>query len=128
MPRQIQQPLIEKLRTELEARAAELRPLVGELKDIEAALRALPKDGAVARRASHSNGRRTNAAATANRRRPRRTGRSERFLGIVKENPGITVSQVAKKMGVQASGLYGVQRSLAKEGRVKKSGTQLTAS
>jgi hypothetical protein len=127
MARQTQQPLIQKVRTDLEARAAELRPLVGELEQIEAALRALPKDGAVTRRPIGRVGRRTKTAANANRERTRRAGRSERFLGIVKVNPGITVSQVAKKMGVQASGLYAVQRNLTKERKVKKSGTQLTA-
>jgi ribosomal protein S25 len=127
MARQTQQPLIHKIRSELEARAADLRPLVSELKEIEGALQALPMDGAVTQRASGSNGRRAKTAGTTNRKRTRRTGRPERFLGIVKANPGITMSQVAKRMGVQASSLYRVQRSLTKEGKVKKSGTQLTA-
>jgi hypothetical protein len=43
-----QQPLIEKIRRDLEVRAAEIRRLVKELEQIEAALRALPMDGGVA--------------------------------------------------------------------------------
>jgi hypothetical protein len=45
----------------------------------------------------------------------RRGGRSELFLGIVKENPGITIAQVAKRTSVRASGPYSLQRALAKE-------------
>jgi hypothetical protein len=127
MARQTQQSLIQEVRSNLEERAAELRPLVRELQEVEAALRVLPKDGAVTRPARGRNVRRTSSVAKASSSRTRPSGRSERFLGIVKENPGITMARVAKKMGVQPSALYRIQHSLTKESKIKKSGTELTA-
>jgi transposase-like protein len=48
--------------------------------------------------------------------------RREQFLAAVKEQPGITVAQAAKKVGVPASQLYPVARSLHKEKAISKRG------
>jgi hypothetical protein len=124
MARRNQASFIEKFRSDLEARAAKLRPLVDELREIETALEALSSDGSTPRTARR-NTPRTSARTTA-RPRAKRAPRSQRFVRIVRANPGITVSGVAKKMGVQAAGLYGVANGLVKEGKVKKKGTKLT--
>jgi hypothetical protein len=103
-----------------------LKALIDELREIEAALETLSDSGArphtVARRRPPGS-----STQTADGPRARRSRRPQRFVRIVRANPGITVNGVAKKMGVQASGLYGVANNLVKEGQVKKEGTKLTA-
>ena len=113
---------LDQMRSSLEARAAELRPLVEELQQIEAALEVLSRNGAVRRRATKQ----VQRSATPSKRPTRRGQRSQRFLRIVKANPGITVTGVAKKMGVQASVLYRVANTLVSERKLKKSGTKLS--
>jgi predicted transcriptional regulator len=46
---------------------------------------------------------------------------------LIKENPGITASEIAKKMSIQPNYLYRVLGDLQKEGRVKKSGRSYSA-
>jgi DNA-binding IscR family transcriptional regulator len=41
---------------------------------------------------------------------------------MVKQNPGITASEIAKKMKIQPNYLYRVMADLEKQGRVKKDG------
>jgi hypothetical protein len=48
--------------------------------------------------------------------------RREQFLEAVQEQPGITVAQAAKKIGVSPSQLYPVARSLHKEKAISKRG------
>src|SRR3954447_14287306 len=123
MARRTQQSVLDRTRQSLNDRAAELRPLIQELQQIEAALEALPRNGAVGRTRTQDQRQRSTTPA---KRRTRRGQRAQRFLRIVKANPGITVSGVAKKMGVQPSGLYGVANALAKERKLKKNGTKLS--
>jgi predicted HTH transcriptional regulator len=57
------------------------------------------------------------------RRRARRGGtRADQAVKIVAENPGITASEVAKKMGIQPNYVYRVMSDLQKEKRVRKRG------
>ena len=57
------------------------------------------------------------------RRRRRRGGRSEQAVKLIKQNPGITVSELGKRMRLKAPNyLYRVLPDLEKEGRVKKKG------
>ena len=114
-------------RTELDNRLKELRPLYEEYLKLEKAKAALdgvdgPRrrgpgrpPGSGTRRAS-SNGRR--------RRRRRRGGtRAEQALAAVRENPGITVSELAPKVGIsQKNYLYRVMNQLADDGLVSKRG------
>jgi predicted transcriptional regulator len=46
---------------------------------------------------------------------------------LIKANPGISASEVAKKMRIKPNYLYRVLGDLQKEGRVKKSGRSYTA-
>jgi len=63
------------------------------------------------------------------RRRGRRGGtRSDQALKVVRENPGITVSEMAGKMSIkQPNYLYRVMNQLESEGAVTKTGKGYTA-
>ncbi len=57
------------------------------------------------------------------RRRRRRGGRSEQAVKLIKQNPGITVSELGKKMRLKAPNyLYRVLPELEREGRIRKKG------
>jgi DNA-binding IclR family transcriptional regulator len=43
-------------------------------------------------------------------------------MELVSANPGITISELAKKMGIKANYLYRVMPTLQKEGKVRKRG------
>jgi hypothetical protein len=79
-----------------------------------------PKGSTTTRRRS-TNGRR--------RRRGRRGGtRADQALKVVRENPGITVSEMAGKMSIkQPNYLYRVMNQLEGDGAVKKAGKGYTA-
>ena len=60
---------------------------------------------------------------SAGRRRRRRGGtRSDQAVKIVGANPGITASEIAKRMKIKPNYLYRVMGDLQKEGRVRKRG------
>jgi hypothetical protein len=108
-------------RREIEARLKELRPLVEEHARLERAAAALDgvTSGGGARRTQRRAGRRTGRR----RGRPRGSGtRAIQAHELVKGNPGITISELAKKMGIKANYLYRVMPTLQKEGKVKKRG------
>jgi DNA-binding MarR family transcriptional regulator len=46
-------------------------------------------------------------------------------LGLIRERPGITVSEIAKETGVDAPSLYRVVRRLQAEGTINKEGREL---
>jgi DNA invertase Pin-like site-specific DNA recombinase len=65
--------------------------------------------------------------AAAPTRRRRRGTRADQAVRLIKANPGITASEVAKKMRIKPNYLYRVLSDLQKEGRVKKSGRSYSA-
>jgi hypothetical protein len=77
----------------------------------------------------------TRARSTNGRRRPRRAGtrrraggtRAEQALQLIKSNPGITVPQIADKMGIRQNYLYRVTAALQKQGSVKRKGQGFSA-
>ncbi|MCA1679118.1 MAG: hypothetical protein LC777_09350 [Actinobacteria bacterium] len=117
-------------RSEIETRLKELKPLVEEYARLEAAAVALdgvpattlappparaPKKAPPRRRSS------TNGSAA--RGRPKGSGtRGAEALALVKENPGITIPQIAEKMGIKQNYLYRVLPGLAEDGQVTKDG------
>jgi hypothetical protein len=116
---------------EIEARLKELRPLVDEFHRLEAAVHALDGvDGARARAATATPARKRRSRASANgspgsgrRGRPRGSGtRSKEALAIVRENPGVTIPELADKMGIKQNYLYRVLPGLAQDGLVEKQG------
>lgn len=125
-------------RTEIGNRLNELKPLVDEYRRLEAATAAL--DGvpasngtappvieraaarATAPRAKTSKPR-SRSAAAGRRGRPKGSGaRGAQAVDLVKENPGITIPEIAEKMGIKQNYLYRVLPGLAKDGLVKKEG------
>jgi hypothetical protein len=88
-------------------------------------------------RAASANGRRTaTRAASANgRRRPRRARarrrggntRADQALQLIKSNPGISVPQIADRMGIRQNYLYRVTAALQKSGSVKRKGQGFVA-
>lgn len=51
--------------------------------------------------------------------------RQQDVLRLVSERPGISVAEIAKQLGVDATGLYGVVRRLQAKGQIRKDGTAL---
>ena len=97
---------------------------------IQAALKDLENEARSLERALAGFGdpqRRTSTPSTAPKRRRRRRAkpgqRRDQFLAAVKEQPGITVAQAAKKLGVDPpNALYVLAKRLAKEGEITKTG------
>jgi hypothetical protein len=123
---------LDEKRREMQQRLDELRPLVDEFHRLEAAVQALDGVGAPApsrgggtatrRRAPRTSG---PGAASGNGRRgrPRGSGtRGKQALELVRANPGITIPELADKMGIQQNYLYRVLPGLQKDGMVRKEG------
>ena len=64
------------------------------------------------------------ARSSAPRRRRRRRGgtRAEQAVKMVKDNPGSSASEIAKRMKIQPNYLYRVLGELEREGKVRKDG------
>jgi hypothetical protein len=129
-------------RNALEKRLGELRPLYEEYLNLEKVKDALhgvtgrrgpgrPKGSTSAKRGpGRPKGSTTRRRSTNGRRRRGRRGgtRAEQALKVVRENPGITVSELASKMNVkQKNYLYRVMNQLEGDGSVKKTGKGYTA-
>ena len=101
----------------------ELKPLVDEYHRLEAAVQAL--DGVSPRppppatpHALHEH-----RPGTGRRGRPRGSGtRGKQALELVRSNPGITIPELADKMGIKQNYLYRVLPGLQKDGMVRKQG------
>jgi sugar-specific transcriptional regulator TrmB len=128
---------LDEKRNEIGARLKELKPLVDEYQRLEAAAAAL--DGVPTRTAANGNGSGSTRRATARvkaasrnrgagggtgrRGRPKGSGtRGAEALALVKGNPGITIPEIAEKMGIKQNYLYRVLPGLAEDGLVKKDG------
>jgi CRP-like cAMP-binding protein len=107
---------LDEKRREIQQRLEELRPLVEEAERLEAALRALEglNGAAPTTRATGRTGRPG---------RPRGSGtRGKQALEIVRNNPGISIPEIAEKMGIKQNYLYRVMPGLQKDGLVRKEG------
>jgi hypothetical protein len=113
-------------RTDLDNRLKELRPLYEEYLKLEKAKAALEGvDGPRRRGPGRPRGSATTTRRPAGGRRRRRRGgtRAEQALAVVRDNPGITVSELAPKVGIsQKNYLYRVMNSLTDDGLVRKKG------
>ena len=104
---------VDQARTLLERR---LRELDEERKQVEAALAGL---GRTTRRGPGGRPRRTDGG----RRRRRGSTRADQAVKMIKSNPGITVSELGRKMKLNHPNyLYRVLPDLEKEGRIKRQG------
>jgi hypothetical protein len=116
---------LDEKRKEIRARLQELKPLVDEYHRLEAAVQALegvkPATTTAPRR-SRSTSTRTRTG-TGRRGRPRGSGtRGKQALELVRANPGITIPELAGKMGIKQNYLYRVLPALQKDGMVRKEG------
>ncbi len=119
---------------EIGARLKELKPFVDEYTRLEAAAAALDgvPDGATqtasagrgSARGTSARKRRGDEANRAKRRgRPKGGGtRANEALELVKASPGITISELAEKMGIKQNYLYRVLPGLQQNGLVMKEG------
>jgi hypothetical protein len=117
---------LDEKRKEIQARLKELRPLVDEYQRLEAAERALSgmdaKPASTAASTTTTRRRRT-SSSNGRRGRPRGSGtRGTQALELVAQRPGITIPELADAMGIKQNYLYRVMPSLAKDGKVRKSG------
>jgi hypothetical protein len=102
---------VDQARTLLERR---LRELDEERKQVQAALAGLGS------RTRRGPGR---PRGTSTRRRRSGSTRADQAVRIITQNPGITVSELGKKMKLNAPNyLYRVLPDLQKEGRIKRKG------
>jgi predicted Rossmann fold nucleotide-binding protein DprA/Smf involved in DNA uptake len=111
---------------DIDQRLTELRQEVAKL---EAARSALVggRRGPGRPRAASTRGRRrtsTTAGRRTRRSRGRRGGatRANQALELVRGNPGITIPQIAKQMGIEPNYLYRVLPRLQQEGQIKRDG------
>jgi hypothetical protein len=120
---------LDEKRREIAQRLVELEPLVDEYARLQAAAAAL--DGVAApdghagplRRAAARPPARKRGATHGKRGRPKGSGtRGLEALGLVKANPGITIPEIAAKMGIKQNYLYRVLPGLADDGLVVKDG------
>jgi DNA invertase Pin-like site-specific DNA recombinase len=99
--------------------------LEGELSKLQRALANLT-DGRQGRRGP-GRPRGSATRSTPTRRRRRGGTRADQAVKLIKDNPGISASEIAKRMKIKPNYLYRVLGDLQKEGRVKKSGRKYTA-
>jgi hypothetical protein len=126
---------LDEKRREITARLKELKPLVDEYQRLETAAAAL--DGLPANSAGTAPSARTSTSAPARRRRrgehagsggrprgrPKGSGtRAKEALELVKASPGITIPEMAERMGIKQNYLYRVLPGLEQEGLVAKAG------
>jgi hypothetical protein len=112
-------------RQEIDSRLKELRPLHEEYLKLEKAQQALAGMDEPRRRGpGRPPGSRT-AGSSASRRRRRRSGgtRADQALEVVRQNPGISVSELGDRLGItQKNYLYRVMANLQEDGAVRKEG------
>jgi sugar-specific transcriptional regulator TrmB len=115
---------LDEKRKEIRTRLQELKPLVDEYHRLEAAVQALEgvKPSTATPRRARTTATRT-GTGTGRRGRPRGSGtRSKEALQHVRATPGITIPELAEKMGIKQNYLYRVLPALQKDGMVRKEG------
>jgi CRP-like cAMP-binding protein len=115
---------LDEKRKEIRARLQELKPLVDEYHRLEAAAQALEGVGPTTTTTRRTRSTTTRTRAGAGRRgRPRGSGtRGKQALELVRANPGISIPELAEKMGIKQNYLYRVLPGLQKDGMVRKEG------
>jgi len=120
---------LDEKRSEIGARLKELKPLVEEYQRLEAAAAAL--DGVPTTKSNHTGparparpaAKRRSSSGSGRRGRPKGSGtRGAEALALVSESPGITIPELAEKMGIKQNYLYRVLPGLAADGLVAKDG------
>ena len=108
-------------RAEIDNRLKELRPLHEEYLKLERAKAAL--DGVDGPTRGRPRGSAAGGAGTRRRRRRRGSTRGDEALALIRQNPGTTVSELARMMNISPPNyLYRVMANLQSDGAVKKQG------
>lgn len=106
-------------RAEIDERLKELRPLHDEYLKLERAKAAL--DGVDTPRRGRPRG--STSGATRRRRRRGGSTRADETLNLIRQNPGATVSELARMMNISPPNyLYRVVANLQTDGAVRKEG------
>ena len=122
---------LEVKKREITERMDELRAAVDEFHRLEAAHRALEgvREETAGGRGSRGAGRPSSSRRSSSggsgkgRGRPRGSGaRADQARQLVRESPGITIPEMAQRMGIQQNYLYRVLPGLEQEGQVRKEG------
>jgi hypothetical protein len=134
------------LKTQVAARLRELQPAYEEyltLLEVQDKLKGVgagssprrrgpgrPPGSATRKRTTGARATTRRRAASNGRRRRRRSGgtRADQALSLIKGTPGITVPQIAEKMGIRQNYLYRVTAGLQKQGAIKRRGSGFQAS
>jgi predicted HTH transcriptional regulator len=101
--------------------------LEGELAKLQRALASLTEGREGRRGPGRPRGSRSTGTRTRTRRRRRGGTRADEAVALIKANPGMSASEIARKMKIQPNYIYRVLGDLQKEGKVKKSGRKYTA-
>ena len=116
-------------RARIDEKLKELRPLHEEYLELERVKQALDSVDKPRRGPGRPRGSTGAAPSGARRRRRRRSGgtRADQALQAVRQNPGVTVTELAGQLGVQPNYLYRVMNGLQDDGAVKKQGKGYSA-
>jgi predicted Rossmann fold nucleotide-binding protein DprA/Smf involved in DNA uptake len=114
---------------DIDQRLTELKQEVSKLEAARSALVGGRRGPGRPRAATTRTRRRSSTTTTTTRRRTRRTRgrrggatRANQALELVRSNPGITIPQIAKQMGIEPNYLYRVLPRLQQEGQIKRDG------
>jgi sugar-specific transcriptional regulator TrmB len=111
--------VLEQARSLIEDRIKELDD---ERRKLERSLSDMTGGRVGRRRPGRPKGSTTRRRTTGRKRGRRKATRADQAVKHVKANPGITASEIAKKMRIQPNYVYRVMGELQKQGRVKKKG------
>jgi sugar-specific transcriptional regulator TrmB len=99
-----------------------LKEVDEERKRLEGTLAEITGGRVGRRRPGRPRGATTTRRATGRTRGRRRSTRADQAVKQVRANPGITASEIAKKMRIQPNYVYQVMGDLQKQGKVRKKG------
>ena len=116
---------LDSARREIESRLSDLRDEVKRLETAAAALAGGRGTGGRRRPGRPRRAATAKRSTSGGRGRGRRAGggtRATQASRLVQRNPGITIAELAKKMGITPNYLYRVMPQLEKDGKVRKQG------
>jgi hypothetical protein len=104
---------------EIDNRLEELKAEVDKLQAARSALAGRGPGRPAKTESTHGNG----STPRAPRSRGRRNGtRGDQALALVRDNPGITIPEIASSLGTEPNYLYRVMPNLVKDGKVTRDG------
>lgn len=113
----VAQRLVTEAKSRLKEVEEQLGPLVGEKNDLEGLLNKSPVEEIPAPAAS--------APKPERQRRSRKGGtRGEQAIALIKEQPGISASEIAKQLKIKPNYMYRVLSDAVQSGEVKKEGRE----